>query len=153
MNTTGQQIKAMREWLGLSPDAVGSYTKTSRAVVLAVESQNVDTPETIKIQKWLKNQIKRIKLSQAEKAAFYKHFEVGKIYCFSENEYKYARKNAQSKSDKTNYTFSGVGWGNDCIFKYIGKHGIHHCFKEIHGGWSRTYTDAQLVGKDIKEVD
>lgn len=38
------------------------------------------------------------------------------------------------------------------VFKYEGKQGIHHCFREVRGGWTRTYTDAQLVGKGIKEV-
>ena len=38
------------------------------------------------------------------------------------------------------------------VLRYVGKHGIHHCFKDIRGGWGRTYTDAQLIGKKIKEV-
>ena len=38
------------------------------------------------------------------------------------------------------------------VFRYKGKQGIHHVFTEIHGGWSRTYTDVQLMGKTIKEV-
>ena len=42
--------------------------------------------------------------------------------------------------------------GACCIFRYEGKQGIHHCFRETRGGWSRTYTDAQLIGKHIKEV-
>ena len=42
--------------------------------------------------------------------------------------------------------------GKFCMFRYEGKHGIHHCFRETRGGWSRTYTDAQLIGKHIKEV-
>ena len=37
------------------------------------------------------------------------------------------------------------------VFRYEGKQGIHHCFREVRGGWSRTYTDAQLVGKYIRE--
>ena len=37
------------------------------------------------------------------------------------------------------------------VFRYEGKQGIHHCFREVRGGWSRTYTDAQLVGKHIRE--
>ena len=41
-------------------------------------------------------------------------------------------------------------WGEE-IFRYEGKQGIHHCFREVRGGWSRTYTDAQLVGKHIRE--
>ena len=39
------------------------------------------------------------------------------------------------------------------VLRYVGKHGIHHCFKDIHGGWGRTYTDAQLIGKKIREVE
>ena len=38
------------------------------------------------------------------------------------------------------------------IFQYEGTQGIHHCFREIHGGWSRTYTNSQLIDKRIQEV-
>ena len=44
-------------------------------------------------------------------------------------------------------------YGTLCEFKYEGKRGIHHCFKEVKGMWTRTYTDAQLIGKQIKEVE
>lgn len=40
----------------------------------------------------------------------------------------------------------------DYIFQYLGTQGIHHCFREIHGGWSRTYTNSQLIDKRIQEV-
>lgn len=40
----------------------------------------------------------------------------------------------------------------DFVFSYVEKRGIHHVFKEIHGGWTRTYTDIQLIGKTIKEA-
>ena len=40
----------------------------------------------------------------------------------------------------------------DCVFIYERKQGIHHMFREARGGWTRTYTDAQLVGKKIHEV-
>ena len=42
---------------------------------------------------------------------------------------------------------------DDDVFKYEGKHGIHHCFREVLVGWTRTYTDAQLVGKHIEEME
>lgn len=29
-----------------------------------------------------------------------------------------------------------------CVFKYEGKQGKHHMFREVRGGWTRTYTDA-----------
>ena len=38
------------------------------------------------------------------------------------------------------------------IFSYVGKEGIHHVFREIRGGWTRTYTDYQLIGKTVKEI-
>ena len=40
----------------------------------------------------------------------------------------------------------------DCVFSYEGKRGIHHMFREVRGKWTRTYTDAQLIGKKIKEA-
>lgn len=41
----------------------------------------------------------------------------------------------------------------NCEFIYTAKKGIHHVFKSAHGTWNRTYTDQQLVGKFIKEID
>ena len=41
---------------------------------------------------------------------------------------------------------------NFYVFRYEGKSGIHHKFREARCGWVRTYTDAQLIGKVIKEV-
>lgn len=42
--------------------------------------------------------------------------------------------------------------GDLCVFRYKGKEGIHHVFTEARGGWTRTYTDAQLIGKIIEET-
>ncbi len=42
-------------------------------------------------------------------------------------------------------------WESECIFRYERQVGIHYVFREIHGEWTRTYTDAQLVGKIVKE--
>ena len=39
------------------------------------------------------------------------------------------------------------------ILQYERKEGIHHVFREIRGKWIVTYTDAQLIGKFIREVD
>ena len=49
------------------------------------------------------------------------------------------------------YQIGDVGF-DAYTFVFIEKQGIHHCFKEVDGGWTRTYTDAQLVGKKIVEV-
>ncbi len=51
---------------------------------------------------------------------------------------------------KEDFFDAETGYG--CIFVYTGKHGKHHCFKSVRGDWTRTYTDAQLIGKSIQEV-
>lgn len=38
------------------------------------------------------------------------------------------------------------------VFVYERKEGRHHVFRESTGGWLRTYTDTQLIGKKITEV-
>lgn len=43
--------------------------------------------------------------------------------------------------------------GYHCAFRYVGKVGIHHVFVETRGGWTRTYTDAQLIGKEIQKIN
>lgn len=48
------------------------------------------------------------------------------------------------------YEFPKVG---DFVYRYTGKNGIHHCFVEVHNGWSMTLADYQLIGKTVKEVE
>ena len=43
-------------------------------------------------------------------------------------------------------------WNNECVFRFEYQDGIHYVFREIRGGWTRTYTDAQLIGKHVEEV-
>ena len=68
-------------------------------------------------------------------------FEVGRDYEIISTE---SRPNKQDIISPTT--------GMNCVFRYEGKEGIHHCFREIRGGWTRTYTDTQLIGKRISEV-
>lgn len=42
--------------------------------------------------------------------------------------------------------------GKGCVFIYLRQEGKHHVFREERGGWTRTYTDVQLIGKKIQEV-
>ncbi|MBQ3455953.1 MAG: helix-turn-helix transcriptional regulator [Synergistaceae bacterium] len=42
---------------------------------------------------------------------------------------------------------------NGYIFRYEGMSGIHHVFREIRGKWIQTYTNAQLIGKYVKEAE
>ena len=56
---------------------------------------------------------------------------------------KYAVQTVNESSDDPEFGYT---------FRYLGKQGIHHVFREISCGWGRTYTDAQLVGKEVIEV-
>ena len=56
---------------------------------------------------------------------------------------KYAVQTVSESNDDPEFGFT---------FRYLGKQGIHHTFREISCGWGRTYTDAQLVGKEVIEV-
>ena len=73
-----------------------------------------------------------------------KSFIVGKHYKIIE-----ATRGNAVKGKKA---LTGTAWSNELNFEYMGKRGIHHCFRSVFGGWSRTYTDYQLVDKKILEV-
>ena len=55
-------------------------------------------------------------------------------------------KNQQISKGGVNNTEKGF------VFVYERKEGRHHIFRESIGGWLRTYTDNQLIGKKITEV-
>lgn len=121
-----RQIRYLRELLNLSRRQVASFTRTSMKSVCEAERKEDDSPSSMRIEKWLEKSVKKAKEIQSKKDAFYKHFEIGKKYKIA----------------------SEAGF----IFEFMKDTGIHHCFKAIPGGWSRTYTDAQLVGVKIQEV-
>ena len=52
------------------------------------------------------------------------------------------------------YKIKGKGSSQKVIetFIYTGKRGKHHIFKEVKVGYEQHFTDAQLIGKNIKEV-
>ena len=60
--------------------------------------------------------------------------------------------NRNYHTNKAGSVLGSQCWDNDVIFVYQGKQGIHHLFTSKLGGWSRTYTDYQLVDKKIMEV-
>ena len=79
-------------------------------------------------------------------------FKIGACYQVVSNKALIKRLNAGEK-----YAVQTVSESNDdpefgFTFRYLGKQGIHHVFREISCGWGRTYTDAQLVGKEVIEV-
>ena len=78
---------------------------------------------------------------EAQKAKIFHSFILGKRYCIQEG-----------NPSPYEFEFNPLN-GKGCIFIYLRKEGKHHVFREERGGWIRTYTDNQLIGKYIKEVN
>ena len=90
--------------------------------------------------------------AERSRAAIARTFTVGSCYQVVSNKSIIKRLKAGGK-----YVLQAISTGNNdpevgYTFRYLGKQGIHHMFREICGGWGRTYTDAQLVGKEVIEV-
>ena len=64
-----------------------------------------------------------------------------KLRCGACYRIKSKRSITDGQKQEVNYTF-----------RYCGRKGIHYVFREVVGGWTRTYTDAQLIGRKIEEV-
>ena len=75
----------------------------------------------------------------------------GLVYTFEEGHCYTIRRSKVGGNGSGRYRSQHVD--EIAVFCYRYKEGIHHMFREIHGGWTRTYTDAQLIGKTIKEVE
>ncbi len=90
-------------------------------------------------------------LASASRAAIARHFSVGACY-----QVVTSKRIIDGLRRGEKYVLQPLKQGSDpedgYVFRYLGKQGIHHTFVEICGGWSRTYTDAQLVGKELVEV-
>ena len=90
--------------------------------------------------------------AERSRAAIARTFTVGSCYQVVSNKSIIKRLKAGGK-----YVLQSISTGNNdpevgYTFRYLGKQGIHHVFREICCGWGRTYTDAQLVGKEVIEV-
>ena len=71
-------------------------------------------------------------------------FEVGKCYNITPKNNQRTKKAISKMYDPA--------CGYSCVFRYEGRLGIHYCFREIYGDWTRTFTASQLIGKKIMEV-
>ena len=71
-------------------------------------------------------------------------FEVSKHYCI-------IGRYDNHPGGKPNASYNPIlGYG--CVFRFEGRIGIHYCFREIFGDWTRTFTASQLIGKKIMEA-
>ena len=159
MSSNADKLKALRYTLGLTQTQMAEKIGVSEASIAHCENSygptsKTKTPEQSKIKAFLEVQdISPALIAESKKAigleerqkALQHHFTEGKCYrifggsCLG----SYDRKTPSH----------GTSWERDCIFMFLRKEGIHHVFRSVKGGWTRTYTDAQLIGKNIQEVE
>ncbi len=120
-------IRELRLKLGLAQKQLAEAVGVSVQTIYKLEHSQTDEHRA-EVEAWLQAEIKKKET----------HFEHGKSYRICE---------------KAHYSdiFDSLNWSGCCVFVYLGKHGAHHCFREEKAGWSRTYTDFQLIGKITKE--
>ena len=157
MSRNADKLVALRYTLGLSQAQIAEKIGVSETSVRCYENgykplDKSKAPAQNKIKAFLEVQdISPALIAESKKAiglearqkAMHKHFTEGKCYRIH---------SGSSSVHDGKIISSGTSLDHDCIFEFIRKDGIHHMFREVRGGWTRTYTDAQLVGKNIQEV-
>ena len=147
MNTINyaQRLRKTRLFLNLSQRELSVRIGIGRSTISSYENERI--PVSARVRKWVNRMFKRCNLAniiiKSAKDNSSCSFTPLKFYSISDDDTILHRLslNPCIQDFSSNY-----------VFQYLGTQGIHHCFKEIHGGWSRTYTNNQLVDKRVMEV-
>ena len=153
-------IKSLRRTLRISQQELGNRLGVGRSTICswecgknvpkgihaenlqAIFTDSLPKSETIKENPICEKNARYRQQENAEKSAatsrksIQRSFTVGNCYTISEN---------RLPLDANILQYS--------ILRYECKEGIHHMFREIRGKWIVTYTDAQLIGKYVEEVN
>ena len=149
MSKQARELRKLRAWLGLTQEDVALKAGISHANKCGHDSINNSGREISSIFETPAESTER---SKSTKVSTFSKFTIGSCYQVVSNKNIIKRIRAGEK-----YAVQTVSESNDdpefgFTFRYLGKQGIHHVFREISCGWGRTYTDAQLVGKEVVEV-
>ena len=167
MSKQARELRKLRAWLGLTQEDVALKAGTKAGIA---HDENDEQERKCECEHRRANgsnkgsgnnsnnsdisSVSSIFSTPAEqsRAAIARTFTIGACYQVVSNKTLIKRLKAGKK-----YAVQTVSESNDdpefgFTFRYLGKQGIHHVFKEISCGWGRTYTDAQLVGKEVVEV-
>lgn len=148
----GRRLKNLRLSLGLSQAQMAQKIGVSHQSILRFERETVNanfSPAQEKIRNFLKQQNDKSNdwldeaLRKAEDNNNLVSHSFVKGACYSIFD---------TANGKDTYETMNPTTGKGCIFIYIRKDGKHHIFREQRGGWTRTYTDVQLMGKHVQEV-
>ena len=141
-------LRSMREEKHFTHSDLSFYTCVSANTISRYE-RGLSTP-SVKMWERIYTLLSREKVSKPPDT----WQEVQEQFKYEPVTFTFTEGQCYSITDKKAKDTPSAAWNIDtmAVFRYKGKIGIHHCFSEINGGWHRTYTDAQLIGKKIKEV-
>lgn len=155
--TLGISLEDVAQFIGISPASIGRFERNPDNVknaeikdtLTALTQEPTNSNDYPWIDELREEKKRKAKGREEQKARereelrkkMFHSFTAGKGYLIFDSD------NAKGDSE-----YMKPETGKGCIFVYIRKEGKHHVFSEKRGGWIRTYTDIQLMGKNIKEV-
>ena len=149
MSKQARELRKLRAWLGLTQEDVALKAEIKAGISHENDNNQKQDGSNSDV-----SSISPIFETPAEQSRrkIARTFTIGACYQVVSNKTIIKRLEAGEK-----YAVQAVSESNDdpefgYTFRYLGKQGIHHVFREISWGWGRTYTDAQLVGKEVVEV-
>ena len=147
MNTINYAIRLrkVRLFLNISQRELSSRIGISASSISRYENER--TPVSDRVRKWVNRKYRQYQLSRKVIKSAKDHsvcaFMPQKYYSIADDDKIFHRLSLNPCIHDFNFNY---------VFQYLGTQGIHHHFKEIHGGWSRTYTNSQLINKRIQEI-
>ncbi len=148
MNSTTNyalKLRKIRLFLNLSQRELSRRIEVSASTISRYENEH--TTVSPRVQRWVNRKYRQFHLNQkvikSAKDNSVCSFMPQRCYSITDSDRILRRLTLNPCIHDFSFNY---------IFQYLGTHGIHHCFKEIHGGWSRTYTDSQLIDKRVMEL-
>ena len=135
-----KKLNDLYAWLGLTQEDVELKKRASHAPSVKRPASPDDIDAMIRAAKLAEEEEARA-IRERAAAAVKRTFTPGAYYMISRSRQKLPVSIHSRNDVEEGY-----------VFRYLRKEGPHHMFQEVVGGWLRTYTDAQLVGKFVDEV-
>ena len=153
MSKQARELRKLRAWLGLTQEDVALKAEIKAEIKAGISHENDNNQKQDGSNSDVSS-ISPIFETPAEQSRrkIARIFTIGACYQVVSNKTiikrleageKYAAQTVNGNIDDPEFGYT---------FRYLGKQGIHHVFREISCRWGRTYTDAQLVGKEVVEV-
>ena len=140
-----QKLRKTRLFLNLTQRELSVRLSVSSSSISRYENER--TPVSPRVQKWVNRKYRQFHLSRKVIKSSKDHsvcsFMPQRCYSIADDDKILHRLSLNPCIRDFSCNF---------VFQYLGSHGIHHCFREIHGNWNRTYTNSQLVDKRIQEL-